>query len=577
MKRHGISRRDKPDSEMSDPVRSRAPERARPTPIHQLQEALGNRAIGRFIQTKLQVNQPGDANEQEADRVADQVMRMQDPATDDKGGSGETQVSLTPTVSRLADSDSESRLSRMCTDCEEVEKGVQLKEIPGAAPEAHPLVGPAAGSGQPLDSSVRSFFEPRFGHAFDEVRIHTDQQAAESARALNAHAYTLGKDIVFNEGTYSPETNEGRRLLAHELTHTIQQGNSSGLQTNLIQRDLAIEPTVANPADVVLTPANMQRAIGLNLVMFTDEAEIALVRDVLGVPREPSVVDEDFVNAVIRYQSSFGLTPDGMLGPRTADRLSQEITAEADRLADPPTGTPRRRVARRLHLRSMTSRTAGTMTHQGFVGPDDNPEGAVTIRTGDRQGAPFPNVISAEYTGENADAVNWLQFVDLQMFATPPGGTRVFNAGVLLTQGGNITWSDNTTQHWSVDAIPPPAPGPFYDVSGGLNTRAAGRRIALLDQPGGPLWLPFAQAFASPGALAAGATTVTLRARFVSYVVRNNRARYQTSWTATSNFDITAATTGPIVYAQGSAGTVTGLQPVHRTALLAEYAGSPVQ
>jgi hypothetical protein len=466
----------------------------------------------------------------------------------------------------------------MCTDCEAKEEEIQLQEITGASPEVHSPVGSVSGSGEPLDSSVRSFFEPRFGRAFDEVRIHTDHEAAQSARALNAHAYTLGRDIVFNEGSYSPDTDAGRRLLAHELTHTIQQGNSSGLQTNLIQRDLAIEPTVANPAEVVLTPQNMQRAIRVNLVMFTDEAEIAVVRNVLGVPKEPSVVDEDFVNAVIRYQSSFGLTPDGMLGPLTSARLATEITAEADGLAQPPTGTPLRRVARRLHLRSMTSRTRGTMTHQGFVGPDDNPEGAVTVRTGDREGA-VGNDISLEYTGENSDQVDWLQFINMQMFATPPAAAApVFNTGTAGTTGGDVVWSDAVTTRWFVDAVPPPASAsPLYNVSGGLNMRAGGRRLAILDEPGGPPALPVAQAFTNPGAAAAGAPTVTLRMRFDSYVIRNNRARYHVSWTATTTYNITAGTSSAIVYSQGAAGTVAGLRGVHRTALLAEYAGSPIQ
>src|SRR5690348_313719 len=77
--------------------------------------------------------------------------------------------------------------------------------------------------GQPLDPATRSVMESRFGHNFGRVRVHSDAQAAESARTVNARAYTLGKDVVFGAVQYAPGTNEGRRLLAHELTHTIQQ------------------------------------------------------------------------------------------------------------------------------------------------------------------------------------------------------------------------------------------------------------------------------------------------------------------------------------------------------------------
>lgn len=83
--------------------------------------------------------------------------------------------------------------------------------------------------GQPLDSRTRAFMEPRFGHDFSQVRVHTDAQAAESARAVNALAYAVGRDLVFGTGKYEPATMEGRRLLAHELTHVVQQ--SSGVSS----------------------------------------------------------------------------------------------------------------------------------------------------------------------------------------------------------------------------------------------------------------------------------------------------------------------------------------------------------
>ena len=78
-------------------------------------------------------------------------------------------------------------------------------------------------AGQPLDSATRTFMEPRFGHHFSHVRVHTDAKAAESARQLNALAYTVGRDVVFAAEQYAPHTTSGRHLLAHELTHTIQQ------------------------------------------------------------------------------------------------------------------------------------------------------------------------------------------------------------------------------------------------------------------------------------------------------------------------------------------------------------------
>jgi LysM repeat protein len=81
--------------------------------------------------------------------------------------------------------------------------------------------------GQSLDPATRTFMEPRFDHDFSQVRVHRDAKATESARAVNALAYTVGRDVVFGAGQYAPRTRAGQRLLAHELTHVMQQANSS--------------------------------------------------------------------------------------------------------------------------------------------------------------------------------------------------------------------------------------------------------------------------------------------------------------------------------------------------------------
>jgi len=82
--------------------------------------------------------------------------------------------------------------------------------------------------GQPLDATTRAFMEPRFGHDFSSVRVHTDAEAAESASAVNALAYTVGRDVVFGAGQYAPRTQTGQRLMAHELSHVIQQRSIGG-------------------------------------------------------------------------------------------------------------------------------------------------------------------------------------------------------------------------------------------------------------------------------------------------------------------------------------------------------------
>ncbi len=97
--------------------------------------------------------------------------------------------------------------------------------------------------GQPLNAATRARMEPRFGHDFSQVRIHTDQRAAESARCVNAQACTVGRDVVFGAGQYAPETSEGQRLMAHELTHVVQQRNG------LMSQGLA-KTTLGVPGDI---------------------------------------------------------------------------------------------------------------------------------------------------------------------------------------------------------------------------------------------------------------------------------------------------------------------------------------
>lgn len=107
------------------------------------------------------------------------------------------------------------------------------------------LVRPALSSGgQALDSDTRTFMESRFGHDFSQVRVHTDDQAAASAEAINANAYTVGPDIVFGAGQYTPGTSEGQHLLAHELTHVVQQ-SSGPLSGGTVNDDT----TISEPAD----------------------------------------------------------------------------------------------------------------------------------------------------------------------------------------------------------------------------------------------------------------------------------------------------------------------------------------
>jgi hypothetical protein len=130
----------------------------------------------------------------------------------------------------------ETRLQRACCPTGQNEQAghehLQTKPVHGndtGEISAPPIVNEVLqSSGQPLDVATRAFMEPRFGHDFSHVRVHADAQAAESARAVNALAYTLGRHVVFGAGQYAPTTQEGQRLMAHELMHVVQQTAGTG-------------------------------------------------------------------------------------------------------------------------------------------------------------------------------------------------------------------------------------------------------------------------------------------------------------------------------------------------------------
>jgi uncharacterized protein DUF4157 len=154
---------------------------------------------GLAVQTKLRVNEPGDVYEQEADRVADQVMRS-------------------PTSGIGIGSVPGSALQRR-----EISAGGG-RAVP--APVARDIRG-LQGHGAMMDHGTRSFMEQRFARDFSHVRIHHGPTATRLAQSVNALAFTVGRDVVFGEGQYVPQSLPGWRMLAHELAHVVQQGGQS--------------------------------------------------------------------------------------------------------------------------------------------------------------------------------------------------------------------------------------------------------------------------------------------------------------------------------------------------------------
>ena len=200
-----------------------------------LQRTIGNRGVERLLrsellQAKLKVNEPGDVYEREADRISDQVLAAPANVT-----------GAAPRVQRVV--------------------GQPVDETAAAPASVERALGSAS---RPLEPTLRQEMEDRFGRDFSGVRVHLGPAAEQSARDVNARAYTLGDRVVFGAGEFNPATRAGRRLLAHELTHVVQQSSaaanvvrrSNGFDDDEITREWPRAGTVVEPS-----PAGSARGV----------------------------------------------------------------------------------------------------------------------------------------------------------------------------------------------------------------------------------------------------------------------------------------------------------------------------
>jgi hypothetical protein len=215
------------------------------------ESAANSKAASKDASGGLRIGEPNDACEQEADRVADAIMT--------RGRAGPQW-----SVSRMS---VDSPLRRKCAcggsaggggECEECKKKKEMSHSSrGRGTEGEEEVPPIVhevlrSPGHTLDPATRAFMEPQFGHDFSQVRVHTDAKAAESARAVNALAYTVGRHIAFGSSQCALGRPVGRRLLAHELAHTLQSRNAANDGSDLI-----IEPTHSGLEAEARTAAQM--------------------------------------------------------------------------------------------------------------------------------------------------------------------------------------------------------------------------------------------------------------------------------------------------------------------------------
>lgn len=200
-----------------------------------LHRTLGNQVYGQFVQARLAVSSPDDPYEREADRVADRVTGMPAPLLrhTDPGGLPENRIPRA----------SDTRYAE-----------------PETTPAPENGIGDLPG-GRPLPAPERSFFESRFGYDFGKVRVHTGTEAAASAEAINARAYTSGNRIVFNTGQYVPNTSGGQHLIAHELAHVVQQATSRSMPSAVYR-----QPEETRPPETPTLPPFTLTGTGLTIL-----------------------------------------------------------------------------------------------------------------------------------------------------------------------------------------------------------------------------------------------------------------------------------------------------------------------
>jgi hypothetical protein len=227
-----------------------------PENLEYLQKTVGNQAVSRMIQAKLKVGEPDDKHELEAEQVADSVMRTPPPTPVAEEEPIQTQPlanKITPNIQKQTEEDEVSR-----QPLEEKDHLVQENGETGSnneiSPQLSSTISEMQGGGEPLSESSRAYFESQYGKDFSQVRVHSGAKASDAASKLNAQAFTHGKDIFMGANKYQPETDQGKRLLAHELTHVVQQ-NPMG-NANLQRQPAEPAGTAENaPAEAVPTIA----------------------------------------------------------------------------------------------------------------------------------------------------------------------------------------------------------------------------------------------------------------------------------------------------------------------------------
>jgi hypothetical protein len=468
-----------------------------------------------------------------------------------------------------------------------------------------------------MDSATQSFMESRFGTDFSNVKIHTGDDAVQMSRALGAQAFTVGSDIYFNSGKYNPSSESGKHLLAHELTHTVQQvapviqrvmaaidinaaadeihAAVTGLGTDEERIFVNLQRLNRNAADIIsLTTAYQARhgtALEAELRDEMSGSELRLALELIGINDNPALgnlVNAAAPSSAAQFTAAATRLRDAIEGPgtdeetiyavllpfnRDAVALAQLKTAyrtltgrelqadiEGDMSAEELhyalyllNGRPDESVAA-----NTTETAAGTNQASGPV-----TGGSVDLNTGVGYTTGHANGFSMRYQGGISSDTRWLQFIWREMIVTRADGTTVALSDTVSNgvTSYNLT-TDVSNPNYNTDTASTTTP--FYEVGGATHIRTADA-TTIYDMPSSALPLA-AREF---GRAANPATQVISRSHFNTFLIRDYRPLHQ--MTITVEWTFAGAAEPPRVYSLNASNAVEHLPEGMRNRLIAQF------
>jgi len=484
------------------------------------------------IQLKLSVGATDDPLEHEADAMADKVMRMPE----------------TPFIQQKSN----------CSGCDYDDEHIHLKPLasqvsPFIQAKSHGetavsdsvsgQINSSINGGETISGGTRSFMENRFGADFSDVKIHDNAQSAQLSQALNAKAFAVGNNIYFNSGQYRPETATGRRLLAHELTHTLQQSRSKQADS---------ETTIRRSPDSDAKDLSKKLHDGLTAAKVDEPALLTLLD---GMGRDPAKTALLKSNYKKEYASEL-----------EADIRQKVSAANLNRalflLNAPPAAT---------YFTLVDADNPGTEDHNAKVGG-----GVVSVHTGVdyRQKVPAgqpKNPLSVDgfsigYQGAKASESHYIQTIWSEVIATQKDNTKikVAKSGVSSIIGTMDLTTDPKNINYKIDSVGKESP--FYDRAG-LHNRTDDS-ITDFDRPADDKAVIQEQ-------FDAGAIHVEEIEHFDDFLIQEEKAIYRVSLTVqfiyNSKSDVPSKANGQRITKFGSGSAITGLPADVKKQLVKEY------